>query len=344
MATSARKIVCEALSTNFRECTKIVTQSFAATPKPGHTYIRNIFCGINASDINFTAGIYQPGVQPPFDTGFEAIGRIAAVGAGVDKFKVGDPVAYTTYGAFAEQAQVDARTLVPLPRLMPEALTLPVSGLTASIALEKVGEVKKGDTVLVTAAAGATGSFAVQIAKQMGAHVIGTASSKEKCDMLKKLGCDRPVNYKEEDLFTVLKAEYPNGVDVVYESVGGKLFDASVNNLAVKGRLVVIGFMSGYQDGTGWTGTGKPQKPLPPKLLSKSASVRGFFLNNYAEEWKPHFKKLAMSLADGSLQGVVDPTKFEGLEGVADAIEYMYAGKNVGKVVVRIQADEQSKL
>jgi len=273
MASSARKIVCEALSSNFRECTKIVTQTFAASPAPGHTYVRNLFCGINASDINFTAGVYQPGVQPPFDTGFEAIGRVVSLGPGVEKFKIGDPVAYTTFGAFAEQREVDARALVPLPRMMPEALTLPVSGLTASIALEKVGEVKQGETVLVTAAAGGTGSFAVQIAKQMGAHVIGTASTDEKCEMLRSLGCDRPINYKKEELFEVLKKEYPNGVDVVYESVGGMQFDAAVNNLAVKGRLVVIGFIGGCQDGTGNPPSSIPKtlnlKPPPPLLYAQ---------------------------------------------------------------------------
>lgn len=135
---------------------------------------------------------------------------------------------------------------------------------------------------LCAAAAGATGSFAVQLAKQAGCHVIGTCSSDDKAAMLKGLGCDRPVNYKKEDLFKVLREEYPKGVDVVYEGVGGKMFDVALNNLAVKGRLVVIGFISGYQDSTGWTGAGSTQKPIGPKILGKSASIRGFFLNDYA--------------------------------------------------------------
>lgn len=257
--------------------------SFPASPPPGSVYVRNVFCGINASDINFTNGVYLPGVQPPFDTGFEAIGRVVGLGEGVTKFKVGDPVSYMGFGAFAEQREVAAKSLIPLPRLLPEFLALPVSGLTASIALEEVGQIKAGETVLVTAAAGATGSFAVQLAKSAGCHVIGTCSSDEKAQMLKELGCDRPVNYKKEDLFSVLRKEYPSGVDVVYEGVGGKMFDIALNNLAVKGRLVVIGFISGYQDSSGWTGGGAVQKPIAPKLLGKSASVRGFFLNDYAK-------------------------------------------------------------
>ena len=87
----------------------------------------------------------------------------------------------------------------------------------------------------------------MQLAKQAGCHVIGTCSSDEKVEALKALGCDRPVNYKKEDLFQVLRSEYSDGVDVVYESVGASFFDIALNNLAKKGRLVVIGFISGYK-------------------------------------------------------------------------------------------------
>lgn len=90
MALTTRKIIAEQISSNFRECTRIVTASLAATPPPGHTHVRNVFCGINASDINFTNGKYLPGVQPPFDTGFEALGRVIAIGEGVKNVKVLD--------------------------------------------------------------------------------------------------------------------------------------------------------------------------------------------------------------------------------------------------------------
>ena len=187
-----------------------------------------MWAGINASDINFTNGTYLPGVQPPFDTGFEAVGKIVGVGDGVTSLKVGQPVCYSAFGAFAEYKEVEARGTIPVPKCSPEPLTLLVSGLTASIALEKVGELKGTETVLVTAAAGATGSYAVQLAKLAGCHVIsptlanchikhvvasatahltcagcgrgaqviGTCSSDEKCDALRRLGCDRPINYR----------------------------------------------------------------------------------------------------------------------------------------------------
>merc|ERR1719410_1924622 len=128
---------------------------------------------------------------------------------------------------------------VPLSAKM---LPLMISGLTASIALEEVGEMRHGETVLVTAAAGATGQFAVQLAKLAGNHVIGTCSTKAKVDYLKSLGCDRVINYKQENVYEVLKNEYPNGINLVFESVGGKMFSDCLNNLAVKGRIIVISY------------------------------------------------------------------------------------------------------
>mmetsp|Transcript_34504 Transcript_34504/g.55668 ORF Transcript_34504/g.55668 Transcript_34504/m.55668 type:complete len:343 (+) Transcript_34504:49-1077(+) len=338
MATSFRKIVCHTLGTNFRQCTKIVSAELAAKPMPGAVYIRNSICGINASDVNYTNGVYTPGVQPPFDTGFEAVGRVMACGEGVSKIKPGDNVVYSAYGAFSEVMAIDARGAIAIPKAVPEALSLVVSGLTASIALEKVGEIKEKEVVFISAAAGATGSYAVQLAKLAGCHVIGTCSSDDKVEALRKLGCDRPINYKKENLFETLRKEYPDGIDVVYESVGGEVFEAAVNNLAVHGRLIVIGAMSGYQDGSAWGGvTGaKPSRPLGTKLLGKSASMRGFFLNHFAKQWGPHMKLLLGHIQEGKIKPLIDTTKFEGLEQVADAIEHMYAGKNTGKVTVTI--------
>lgn len=241
--------------------------------------------------------------------------------------------------------EVDSRGVIPIPSVSGEALTLVVSGLTASIALEEVAQIQGGESLLVTAAAGATGSFAVQLGKLAGCNVIGTCSTDDKAAFLRSIGCDRAINYRKESLFKTLRAEYPKGIDAVYESVGGEQFEAAVNNLAVKGRLVVIGFISGYQDGSGWTGAADAaggaggKTPLVAKLLGKSASVRGFFLNNYAKQWKPHMQRLLGLIRDGKVRCVVDGRRFEGLESVAEAVEYMYKGGNTGKVVVAIQPD-----
>ena len=273
----------------------------------------------------------------------------------------------------------------------PDATLLPlfVSGLTAAIALQHAGGLdilslsgssesassaapssfavaaaggkpSRPKTVLVTAAAGATGMFAVQLAKLGGAHVIGTCSSSDKVDVLKRLGCDRVVNYKKESLNSVLHKEYKGGIDVVYESVGGEFLDICIRHLAVKGRLIVIGFISGYSDGSGWKDGASPapaaSKVLPvpwyAELLRKSATVSGFFLNDYARDIPAHMKNLTALVMSGRLQSVVDDgsttrtgssasdqgkhTAFTGLADIANAIDHMYRGANIGKVVVRI--------
>lgn len=274
-----RKTSVKKLSADFRAATEIIT---VPTPTPdqlkaNHVLVKNIYVGINASDINFTNGKYLPGVRPPFDAGFEAVGVVAAVSsksAGKSSVQPGTTVVYSLFGAFAEYTVVPVKMLTPFGNSAPKAELMPllVSGLTASIGLEEAGEMKtvaQGDkkkVVLVTAAAGATGLFAVQLASLAGHHVIGTCSSDDKAAELQKLGCHRVVNYKKEDLGDVLKKEYKKGVDIVYECVGGSMYDAAVRNLARFGKLIVIGFIAGYADGSGWKGSKKSEGNIDVKV------------------------------------------------------------------------------
>ncbi|KAL7694331.1 putative GroES-like superfamily, polyketide synthase, enoylreductase domain-containing protein [Plasmopara halstedii] len=332
----SRKIVCHKLSTNFRECTAIVAFTIPEL-KQGEVLMQTKYCGVNASDINYTNGIYLPGVLPPFDCGFEALGIVLEVGPGVSRLKKGDAVVFTSYGAFSEHIVAKERSLVKVPVAIPEVLPITLCGLTASIALEHVGEMKHGETVLVTAAAGATGQFAVQLAKLAGNHVIGTCSSPEKVEYLHSIGCDRPINYRSENVFHVLKNEYPRGVDLVFESVGGEMFQTCVDNIARKGRIIVIGAIAGYQDSSSWKQKlTKPEMPLPSKLLARSASVRGFLYNDYLREIHTHTKKLTTLVQRGVLKAGVDPSNFCGLEDIPNAIDHMYECKNIGKIIVDI--------
>ncbi|KAM8846338.1 prostaglandin reductase 3-like [Synchiropus picturatus] len=348
--SSMNKLVVDKLSPNFREA---VSVHAVAVPTPGDAelLVRNRYVGINASDINYSAGRYDPSLRPPFDIGFEGIGEVVGLGLSASsRYTVGDKVAYFSNGAFAEYTVVPAKASVPVPSVKPEFLTLLVSGATAYIALNRLGDLAKGETVLVTAAAGGTGQFAVQFAKQAGCHVIGTCSSNEKAGFLKSIGCDRAINYTEEDLGKTLKKEYPRGVDVVYESVGGSVLELAVNCLAQKGRLIVIGFISGYQSNSGIPAFNGGT--LPVKLLQKSASVRGFFLPHFASDYKDALTKMMQMLAKGKLVCEVDcgdllqEGRFVGLESVFRAVDHMYAGKNLGKVVVEMAPPtaNQSKL
>eukprot|EP01121_Diplochlamys_sp_Union-15-3_P007022 TRINITY_DN1762_c0_g2_i1.p1 TRINITY_DN1762_c0_g2~~TRINITY_DN1762_c0_g2_i1.p1 ORF type:complete len:349 (+),score=61.42 TRINITY_DN1762_c0_g2_i1:52-1098(+) len=334
-----RKVICTKLSTDFRDGTKIISVPLKL-PSDNEVIVQIYYVGINASDINYTAGKYIPGVVPPFDTGFEGVGRVVAVGSAVTKFAVGDNVIVLVFGVFGEYITVQEKLLIKAPIMSPELIALMVSGLTASVSLEVVGEVGrvKGETVLVTAAAGATGTFAVQIAKLAGCHIVGTCGSEDKVKFLKSLGIDRAINYKKENLFEVLKKEYPGGINLVYESVGGDTFNTCVNNLARRGRIIVIGALSGYKDGSAWSSNNQKQStPLPSKLLQKSATIHGFFLNHFIPYWGDHIQKLIKLTAEKKLKPVIDDHLFQGLESIPDAVEYLYDGKNTGKIVVHVK-------
>lgn len=336
-----RKLVATRASNKFRDVVRIVTEP---TPVPfdGEVLVRNRFVGINASDINLTAARYDPKAKFPLDTGFEAIGEVVATGPKT-ALKLGQAVMYMQYGAFSDYKLLKANTAVPIPELKPAYLPFMLSGNTAAISLDKVGEIKPGETVLVTAAAGGTGQIAVQWAKLVGCHVIGTCSSEDKVQFLKHLGCDRAINYTTENLRQVLQKEYPRGVDVVYETIGGDIFDICVDNLAIKGRLIIIGYITGYETDKGYIPS-KTLATLPARLLSKSASVRGFFLNNYAKDWHEYIKRQVQYFKEGKLKSFVDQGErfttgpFVGLEKIVDAVDYLYSRQSIGKIVVDLNS------
>ncbi|BFG41800.1 hypothetical protein CerSpe_280740 [Prunus speciosa] len=339
---SFEKLVVHTLSHNFRNATSIVRAPLRLPIKPDHVLVKVIYAGVNASDVNYSSGRYFSGSnkdlesQLPFDCGFEAVGIIAAVGESVTNLKVGTPAAIMTFGSYAEFMMVPSKHILPGERPDPEVVAMLTSGLTASIALEKAGagQLESGKVVLVTAAAGGTGQFAVQLAKLAGNTVVATCRGEEKAKHLKELGVDRVIDYKAEDIKTVLKKEFPKGVDIIYESVGGDMFDLCLNALAVYGRLIVIGMISQYLGEHGWKPSNYPG--LCERLLAKSQTVAGFFLLQYSHFWQEHLDKLFHLFSMGKLKVSLDPKQFLGVHSVADAVEYLHSGKSVGKVVVCI--------
>lgn len=142
----------------------------------------------------------------------------------------------------------------------------------------------------------------------------------------------------------VLASEYPQGLDLVFESVGGEMFETLVTHIATRGRIVVIGMISQYQDQKQKTpkeSTTMSQSAVNSQLLIKSASVRGFFLSHFHAEFKSHMEKLVMAMMTGELAIKMDPTTFHGLESIADAVDFMYDRKNIGKLVVTLTKQEQ---
>lgn len=329
-----QKLVTTRYSKNFREAVEIQTVPLNA-PGAGEIVIRNLYAGVNAADVMMAAGQYLLPTPLPCDMGAEAIGEVVAVGEGVDLVKVGDTVLTNAIGCgYCDYYVTKARRAVPIPQATPELMSLSIGGLTAYIALYNNARMASGEVVLVTAAAGGTGQFAVQLAKRAGNHVIGTCGSADKAELLRSLGCDRVVNYHEESLRAVLRNEYPNGVNIVFEGVGGEMFDTAVDALARFGRLLTIGFISEYKQA-------QPERVDQPriyyKILGKNAALLGFNLNLYfgRPELPQALAELAGMLARGEINPVIDPTEFRGVAGAIDAVEYLQAGRNSGKVIVR---------
>ncbi len=326
-----RKLVAARFTNQFRDAVEIVE---VPMPEPGanEILVRNHYAGVNATDVNISAGGYTPNAKPPIDLGAEAVGEVVAVGSEVTEFKAGDAVLTNMIGSgYREYGTIRAYRAIAVPEATPEILSMALSGATASIGLHGTGEMKNEETVMVTAAAGGTGQFAVQLAKLQGNHVIGTCGSDDKADLLRSLGCDRVINYRKENVAEVLRAEYPRGINLIYESVGREMFDVCVDNLAIHGRLVLIGYISEYLS--------TPEAVTAPrlyfKLLGKSASVRSMFLPHYFKQVPEHLSRLLELYQSGSLQVAVDPTEFRGVESVADAVAYLHSGQSQGKVIVR---------
>ncbi|MFP4097063.1 MAG: zinc-binding dehydrogenase [Cyclobacteriaceae bacterium] len=328
---SYQKLQASSFSNQYREVVFVGKASIEA-PGENEILVKNYYAGVNASDVNLIAGRYFADTHFPIDLGFEFIGKVEAVGSNVKHLKIGDAVmGIQTGGGYREYVSLSADQAIPVPEVSAEIMSLLTVGLAASIGLETVGEMKSGETVLVTAAAGGTGHIAVQLAKAAGNHVIGTCGSKEKAAMLESLACDRVINYKEEDVDQVLQNEYPDGINLIFENVGGQLFDTCLNHLAKLGRVIVCGFVSEYLQQDTVTA---PR--IYHQLLWKSASIRGFLFSDFPEQIPPHLQKLIGLLAEGKLKVSIDPKKFKGIDSIVDAMDYLYSGSNNGRVVVEL--------
>lgn len=216
-------------------------------PGPGEILMRNRAIGLNFIDTYFRSGLYP--TQLPFVLGNESAGDVLAVGPNVTEFKPGERVAVVSaLGAYAEERIVPASTVVSLPDAISyeAAASMMLKGLTAEYLLHRTYKVKPGDTILVHAAAGATGLILCQWGKALGATVIGTVGSKEKAEIARAHGADHVINYREEDFAARVK-EITGGklCDVVYDGVGKDTFMKSLDTLKPFGLLASFGNASG---------------------------------------------------------------------------------------------------
>lgn len=330
-----RKLVIKQVTGDFRSSTGVVSEDWR-DPEQGEVVIRNAYAGCNAIfDKNLCRNsIRYVDVKPPFDMGIEAIGEIVAVGPGVTHLREGDTVASNRLGSGYREYQVaNVERVIRVREASPEILSLIPTGISAMVGLERIGEVRAGDTVAVSAAAGGLGHFVVQLAKLRGCHVIALTGSDDKLALLQQLGADRVINYRSDNLREILASEYPRGLDVAYDSVGGEIFDAFVDHVAFRGRVVVSGHTSDFDKEIEFV----PQPRAYRKLYWKSASIRGFQNQAFPEFFAEAAERILDLYYRGRLRALVDPTPFVGVESTADAVEHLLAGRNSGKVVVTLR-------
>jgi NADPH:quinone reductase len=217
-------------------------------PAKGDVRLRQHAIGLNYVDVNQRTGFYAPPALP-FTPGREGAGEIVEVGPSVRDFKAGDRVAYAgSTGSYAEERNIDAKLLVKLPRAISyeTGAAMMLKGLTAQYLLRQTYRVKKGDTILVHAAAGGVGLILCQWGRALGARVIGTVGSAEKAKLAKKAGAHHVILYREED-FAARVSEITKGqkCHVVYDGVGKATFPASLDCLRPLGMFVSFGSASG---------------------------------------------------------------------------------------------------
>ena len=209
------KLVIQKLTGDFRSSTGIATATWQE-PGRGQVVIRNRYAGCNAIfDKNLCRNsVRYVDVKPPFDMGIESVGHVVAVGEGVTGLVEGDAIATSKLGTgYREYQLADVSRVIKVREASPQILALIPSGISAMVGLERIGEVRSGDVVAVSAAAGGLGHFVVQLAKLAGCHVIAITSDDAKAQALRQLGADRVVNHRQENLADVLSSEYPKGLD-----------------------------------------------------------------------------------------------------------------------------------
>ena len=302
-------------------------------PREGQFLVRNLYLSCDPAQRSWLArDTYVPKI---------ALGETMRAGATAQviasrnaRFRAGDLV----FGMFGWQdyALSDGAGFVEVTKL-PAGVPIPVAmsvlgltGLTAYYGMVEVGGVKAGQQVLVSGAAGATGSIAAQLARLRGARVVGIAGGDRKCAWLtREAGLDAAIDYRGENVGERLRALFPKGIDVYFDNVGGELLDLVLLSLAPRGRIVMCGAISVYND----------FEHTPPlrnqnRLMVVRGRMEGILVTDYADRFGAAAAELADLVARGRLHNRVDIV--DGLEQAPAALQRLFTGENLGKQLVRL--------
>jgi len=298
-------------------------------PGPGQVLIETRAAGCNFPDILMVQGKYQVKPPLPFSPGHEIAGVVRAVGVGVARVRPGERViANLEWGGYAERVVAPANRVHPIPDALPfdQAAALFVVYQTGYSALVRRAALQPGEWLLVHGAAGGVGLAAVQLGKALGARVIATAGTPEKLEVARQSGADVLIDYRAEDWVEAVKAVTGGeGADVIYDPVGGDIFDGSTRCLAFEGRLLTIGFAGGRI----------PTLAIN-RVLLKNISVVGVHWGYYQRRGSPLVEQWMEALLKLYAEGRIRPVIYRAypLSAAAAALRALAARESYGKVVL----------
>ena len=297
-------------------------------PGPGEVVITTVATAVNRADLLQRMGLYPPPPGASDVLGLECSGRIAAVGAGVE-LKVGAEVcALLTAGGYAEQVLVPAGQVMQLPPGvdLSTAAAVPEVAATVWSNVVMIAGLKAGDRFLVHGGAGGIGTFAIQLAKALGATVFATAGSAEKLDLCRSLGADEVINYREDDFVEVLSRV--GGADIILDNMGAKYLSRNIAALAPEGRLVIIGMQGGVKAELNIAQLlGKRAAVIATSLRARPDADKALICASLTEHVWPLF-------AQGKIRPVIGQ-EFN-LAQIAQAHQALDSATSTGKVLVKI--------
>lgn len=300
-------------------------------PGPGEVVVEVEAAALNFFDILLCRGEYQERPELPFTPGGEASGTISAAGEGVE-MEVGTRVAATPplpNGAYAEKVAVPASSVFAVPESMPfeSAAAMPITYQTVHVALHRRAGLREGETVLVHAGAGGVGSAAIQVARAAGARVFATAGSAEKVEICEKLGAEAAINYRDENFIEVVKeATDGKGADVIFDPVGGDVFDGSRRCVAFEGRILIVGFTGG-----------RIAEAPTNHVLVKNYSVVGVHWGLYTRVMPELIRETHEALVELHEAGEIEPLIHSTVpfEELPEALDSLASRATYGKLVTR---------
>jgi len=309
-----------------------LVESAVPVPGPGQMLVRNIYLSLDPTNRIWMSDMDQ--YMPPVEIGDVMRGGTIGV---VEKsnnpaFQPGDIVQPLDLGWQDYVVTSMAQKLMVTPDLpiLAYMSALGMTGMTAYFGLLDIGKPKPGETVVVSAAAGAVGSIAGQIAKLKGCRVVGLAGSDEKCRwVVEDLGFDACINYRMENVLEALKRECPKGIDVYFENVGGEILDAVLTLINLEARIPLCGLISTYNaDGP------VPGPYMFRNILMKRALIKGFIVIDYFPRIAEFAAEMGPWVASGQVKWRVDVE--QGLENAPTVLNKLFTGGNTGKLVVQI--------